>query len=93
MIWYLKQPVLGQKILVILISAVFFAGFLPLLEVKTLQIEAEVSSLNSNDMPELVISQGNSLSSLSNPNNPLGTVTSIEVIESIVKKAKEKNID
>ncbi len=80
MIWYLKQPVLGQKILVILISAVFFAGFLPLLEVKTLQIEAEVSSLNSNDMPELVISQGNSLSSLSNPNNPERVVRKLLVI-------------
>jgi len=70
MIWYLKQPVLGQKILVILISAVFFTGVLPIFEIKTLQIEAEKPALSLNDMPGLIISQGNSLSSISNPNNP-----------------------
>jgi len=66
MIWYLKQPVLGQKILIILISAVFFTGVLPVFEM----IEAEKATLSLNDIPELVISQGNSLSPISNPNNP-----------------------
>ena len=70
MTWYLKQPVLGQKILIILISALLFTGVLPLFEVKTHQIEAEKEALSINNVPGLVISQGNSLSPLSNPNNP-----------------------
>jgi 3D (Asp-Asp-Asp) domain-containing protein len=70
MIWYLKQPVLGQKILIILISAVLFTGVLPLFKAKTHQIEAEKVILSLNNVPGLVISQGNSLFPLSNPNNP-----------------------
>jgi 3D (Asp-Asp-Asp) domain-containing protein len=80
MIWYLKQPVLGQKILFILISAVFFAGVLPLFEAKTHQIEAEKSALSLNDIPELIISQENSLSGLSNPNNPERVVRKLLVV-------------
>ena len=70
MIWYLKQPLLGQKILIILISTVIFSGVLPLFEVKTHQIEAEKTALGLNDISGLIIPQGNSLSPLSNPNNP-----------------------
>lgn len=33
------------------------------------------------------------LIAFSNPNNPLGTATPVEIIEKIIKKAKEKNID
>jgi len=51
-----------KNLLIILISTVLFAG--------THQIEAEKEALSLNDVPGLVISQGNSLSPLSNPNNP-----------------------
>ena len=80
MIWYLKEPVLGQKILIILISAVFFTGILPVFEFKTHQIEAEKSALSLNDMPSLIISQGNSLSNISNPNNPEKVVRKLLVV-------------
>lgn len=51
-----------KNLLVILISAVLFAS--------THQIEAEKPVFALNETPGLVISQGNSLSPISNPNNP-----------------------
>ncbi|MEK9134899.1 MAG: hypothetical protein AAB451_01190 [Patescibacteria group bacterium] len=51
-----------KNLLIILISAVIFAV--------THQIEAEKAISGFDDMPRLAISQGNSLSGLSSPNNP-----------------------
>jgi len=69
-----------KNFLVILISVVYFTSIFPLLEAKTHQVEAEKAILDLNNMPELVISQGNSLSGLSNPNNPEKVVRKLLVV-------------